>query len=135
MAFETVTRPAGGFAGFGKAPNLSTERRHHRRVVARLRAAARGEVDLDRGAPGQGRRREQEVVQLRGRASGPRLLATSAKALGIQGGSIESGLLLESGSRATASGTRLNSIELTDGSVLETRGRVGPKATGRAEER
>ena len=66
-------------------------------------------------------------VELRGSASGPELRLANARAVAIQGGAVERGLLLERGSRATASGVRLGSFELTGGSVLETRGEGGPK--------
>jgi hypothetical protein len=54
----------------------------------------------------------------------------AARAVALQGGAIEGGLWLARGSRATASGVRLSSFELTGGSVLETRGGSGPRAAG-----
>jgi hypothetical protein len=61
-------------------------------------------------------------VEARGSASGPVLQLSNARAVAVQGGAIVGELLLERGSRATASGVRLRSFELMGGSVLETRG-------------
>jgi len=61
-------------------------------------------------------------VRARGGAGGPAVRLVSSRAVVIQGGAIEDVLALESRSRATASGTRMASLELTGRSALETRG-------------
>jgi hypothetical protein len=63
--------------------------------------------------------RDVEVHRSR---SGASLQLANARAVAIQGGAIEGELLLERGSRATASGAQLRSFELVGESVLETRG-------------
>lgn len=69
-------------------------------------------------------------VELRGAGAGPRLRLTDARAVVIQGGAVEGELLLEHGSRATASGVRLFTLELIGRSVMETRGLTGPSDAG-----
>jgi hypothetical protein len=63
-------------------------------------------------------------VEIRGGARAPAVLLSSARAVVVQGGAIrgDRGVALERGSRASASGVELATIELTGRSSLETRG-------------